>query len=538
MPGDDFMFMMKMPVDGSVGTERISSLSDFINSQINIFNTCHYRVLVHSLLQFFLLLPPWIFDLLNTVIFLWLIKLLIPEELFEKHQSILFILVFCFVWLFHPDIGNAYFWTTGSINYTWTLIPLMIYLRALVKVSEGKDAYSTLLYASPFVASANENALISLFVASVVLLLVDRRRQGSFNSKLLFAIAILLIGGLIMVFSPSATARLTREGSHFENLGYRVFEFGKRASYYALNYGFVLILFFCFKWKKLEWNKTAFLLLGIIILSLMSMLAVPLFEPRSSVFGFMVSVFMALYLMKDSSIVSSWPMRILLVLSVFIAMERGKNFKKLNENVNRNISLMVKNKGAAKLFLQPQCFQSQDFYSVCYEIDENENYINQSLEHYYRIGDISLDPQYSRKHNWDGLKSNWMKIDTLRFFDRITDEVYLKETKAGTHVIIDLGTAEFSPDKTTILRGKRRNNFKHILSSGLPVSIRMHFLDFLEYQSNYHKDGDPILFSFLDDHTYAYHLIYNPEDYERFYYSLYSLNNHKAEGAIKSFTLQ
>jgi len=538
MPGDDYMFLMKMPADGSVGTESITGFSDFIESQINIFYTCHYRVLVHTLIQFFLLLPSWFFDLVNTIVFLLIAKLVIPERLYDRKKPLVYVLVLCFLWLFHTDIGNAYFWTTGAINYSWTLIPLLIYLRALVKILDQQEAYKTLLLTSPFVASANENALISLFVASVFVLYLNRKTTGEINSKIVWAILILLIGGLIMVFSPSATARLAREGFNYESFGFRILEFIKRAGFYALSYTSVALLYLCFKGKEPKWSMTSIMLIGVIVLSLLSMLAVPLFEPRSSVFGFIVALFLMLYLLQDSDKIARWPLLVLVALSVIVSLNRYKSFQRLYANVTFNQEVMETNQGAKTLSLKPQCFQNQESYSVCYDISENENYINESLEHFYGIDQINLDPQYSRKQNWTQIKSNWNSDTPLKDFTKKNEDVFIKDSKEGTHVIIKLGREDFEADYTTVLRGKKKAHIKHSLVSVLPSAAKIHFLDFLEYQSNFYKDGQSILYKANDGYTYAYHLVYNPEDYSEYFYGLYSLNNHKTTGEIKSFSLQ
>ena len=219
MPGDDYMFMMKVPADGSVGTDYIGSLSDFITSQCNIYQTVHYRILAHTILQIVLLMPSGVFDVLNAVVFLWMGWLLIPRERVSG-KWYLFVFVLLFLFVFHPDLANAYFWTTGAVNYSWTLIPLLYYLRALVSfIDYGKEGKSLLLL-SPLVACTNENALIAVFVVTGALLVKEYFSKKKLNKTLLLTCGVLLVGGLLMIFAPSASARLSREGSFFQSFDF------------------------------------------------------------------------------------------------------------------------------------------------------------------------------------------------------------------------------------------------------------------------------------------------------------------------------
>jgi len=71
-PGDDAVFQLIIPENGIIGTEKIRSLGDLIESQYNFYFNYHYRILNHFILQGLLALPPIIFDFLNVLVFLLL----------------------------------------------------------------------------------------------------------------------------------------------------------------------------------------------------------------------------------------------------------------------------------------------------------------------------------------------------------------------------------------------------------------------------------------------------------------------------------
>ena len=97
LPGDDHIFQLKIPDEGIIGTNSISSLADLWESQVNFYNNYHYRVLNHTVLQVLLLLPTWVFDLLNVVVFMSFPAFLLPRiramaDYLHKYAFVLFFL--------------------------------------------------------------------------------------------------------------------------------------------------------------------------------------------------------------------------------------------------------------------------------------------------------------------------------------------------------------------------------------------------------------------------------------------------------------
>ena len=68
--GDDFLYALKFPKEGFVGSTGIESMQDYFNSQINHYNNYNNRIAPHALLQIILLLPTFVFDLTNVIVFL------------------------------------------------------------------------------------------------------------------------------------------------------------------------------------------------------------------------------------------------------------------------------------------------------------------------------------------------------------------------------------------------------------------------------------------------------------------------------------
>ncbi len=535
MPGDDYMFRMIFPAEGEIGTERILSLSDFIESQINIFNNCHYRILVHSLIQGFLLLPSWCFDLVNTLVFLILPWLLIPEKL-RSDSNTLYLLLLCFIWIFHFDLGNAYFWTTGAINYTWTLIPLLLYVKTLLKIVNGKQHIERhLLWLSPLVASSNENALIALFIMTAVVMALHYLRDKKLSTSMLLTLVVLLLGGLVMVFSPSAAARMAREPFLYDNILSKGIEFTKRSVFYLLNYLPIIGLLLL---GKPQWYKSKLVILlltGIVFLSFISMFAAPIFEARSAVFGFMVAIMLVLEVVKIEKI-NSWLILCVFLFSIIVTLKRYPTFYKTSELIQKNELSLFANKGANNINLNRQCLSGLENYHICYDIEDRDTYINLSLERYYKIGSVELNPDHSPRTHWHKWKKKMSSPERWKegmVGKNIGDyTAYLKEENNTLQLLIDLGTEPYPEDYLVIMRGARKNSLKHKALQLLPDRWTIYLLDYLEMTGNYSKGDEPLLMRPQDGHTYSFNLIADVEQYDYLLLSLYSFNNHTTVGGI------
>ena len=196
-----------MPTEGIIGSERISSVGDLVASQKNFYYNYHYRILNHTLLQLLLLLPAWIFDALNVLVFLVLPACLlrIRPALPQYGRHYMFLLFF--IWVFHFDLGRCYFLTTGSLNYSWLLIPQLLYLTELYRQWQGSGSGRLLLLLALLNANSNENAQVVLFLMTLYVGWQQRKALMIWASA-----AVLLAGGLFMLASPSISSRLAEQG--------------------------------------------------------------------------------------------------------------------------------------------------------------------------------------------------------------------------------------------------------------------------------------------------------------------------------------
>jgi len=544
MPGDDYIFQLKIPNKGIIGSEKISSLADLMDSQVNFYNNYHYRVILHTVLQVLLLLPQYIFDLLNTIVFLilpLLVMRVIPHGR-SSNPKLVYLLVFSFIWIFHFALGRAYFSTTGSLNYCWYLIPQLLFVIELYNRKGNKRNY-LFLFLSLLTANGNENVLLTLCTCVAVIFIykiIILKEKPDY--VLALSGTILLIGGVIMLLSPSLQWRIAEQGMDYAGLSNRILEFGKRSCYYLIRCS-PLLLILLFGYKRNPLSKLQYYLLFILIGSSLSMFLAPLYEPRTAIFSFVIFLMLVISLVDWSAGIRNRLLYITLGLSLIISVIRINIFQNVYRYFPDNIALLEKHKGSQSVSLQPQCYSATSGLVICEEISDNANFIdNKTLAAYYDIDSVILDKKYStaiRKQKFiskiEQDKNLLSAYDEHKIIDNQIESIYLKETDIGLEVICSLRKNVSVPTKSTvILRGRKSGVSSHRIIQLFSHKLQLPFLDYLEYQGNHNNEHGSII-ELANGQRLFYNHILRPDHYECFLISLYDINNHTSVGEVLEF---
>ena len=192
---------------------RITSVAQIIPSMVVHRQLTNGRVFSHGLVQFFLMLPKPVFDVFNAVnaVLLCILagRLLSPSEK-EKNTTVLLVF-FLILWIFLPAFGENFLWLDGSINYSWGLTILFLFLWPFLAdtlgLSRRKDLWITLLtFPLSFVAGAysESGSLCTIFLAVCCIILLWRDKK---RFPLLHAIWVLTAcAGFLFLMSAPATA--------------------------------------------------------------------------------------------------------------------------------------------------------------------------------------------------------------------------------------------------------------------------------------------------------------------------------------------
>ena len=535
MPGDDYLYSLKIPEDHYLGNRPINGLWDFIESQINHFNNYNYRIIPHAALQAVLIFPPIVFDVLNTIVFLLIPAVILKDVPTLKQQKLIwYLLILLFLWGFHFDLGRAYFWTTGSLNYSWILLPQLLFIKGLLKYLKGDTpVVNTFLWVwALFIFMTNEQVVLSLFIATAWLAVWQYKKNKTLPVPLLVSAGILLTGGLLMYYSPSMNFRLEREGFSYENAYFRWIEYFRRVAYYLLRYSPVLLLVLLHSGRSLSLTKPAKFLLCIVGLSLLTMSQAPLFEPRSAIFGFVVFIIAAVHTMKLEKF-NHYLLFGLVLLATALFIERMPLFNEVSKNHEQNSLILEANRGSQDtVYLDRFCSSYKYQCLICDDITDDPEYMdNEPLAAYYGIHKLALKPQSSLLYQSQIALNDFRnqnikhyalaKTDTYDFNGKVkmVNSYYVQNQ--NTNLAIELSTDSDLSDYIIILRGSRKGINRYRLYDLVPAKWRLYFLDYLEYNA-------PIIS--IGKKHYSFHTVFDPRAYSYYLISLYNMNNHAPVG--------
>ncbi|MBB4034598.1 hypothetical protein GGR21_000485 [Dysgonomonas hofstadii] len=211
---------------------RAQTLSDIVQSQVNHYYMWGGRSVVHFIAQVLLLLPAFVADLLNTLIYMgyiFLIYLHIKGR--GKHSLSLFILINLAVWFFQPVIGDTIFWITGAANYLWGtffillfLLPYRMYKGKAVPPVTNLLASAGMLILGVLAGWTNENTAGAMILIAILFIFYYHSQKWKFPVWALVGLAGGIAGFLIMILAPGNFERAGEAGPMtLFLLGYRLF---------------------------------------------------------------------------------------------------------------------------------------------------------------------------------------------------------------------------------------------------------------------------------------------------------------------------
>lgn len=157
----------------SEGDGLVTNLKDILISIKNYYSLSGGRALLHFLCYLFVYLPKWIFNILNSAMFVLLgivIRRLVTVNIKERPLFLLpCIYLICLIYM--PYFGDNCVWLSGAINYLWSGVLLLFCCYLIIKYIPTAGKKTMALCAIPIIISSlcNETTggmllLLSLFV--------------------------------------------------------------------------------------------------------------------------------------------------------------------------------------------------------------------------------------------------------------------------------------------------------------------------------------------------------------------------------------
>ncbi len=183
---------------------RISSLNDIIYSQEILYSKWTGRIIAHSLIQLFMFIGKYSFNIMNSLIFCIFIYS-ISNFISIKKTPYLILLTFAIVWNLTPVFGETTIWISGSLNYLW---PSTLLLLLLNLYSNDKIKTPWLMLIALITGATHE----MIFICGGAYLLLDLC-INKFNRKKLLVFLCFLGGGLFLLSAPGNFIRASQSPS-------------------------------------------------------------------------------------------------------------------------------------------------------------------------------------------------------------------------------------------------------------------------------------------------------------------------------------
>lgn len=204
MVADDYAYSFSF-ADG----EPVESLNDCFRSMAAHRQWMNGRVIAHFLVQFFLMLPPALFDVVNSLVFVTVLCLLAHLAGREAGRSNFLLLgLFGLVWVFIPSFGQVFLWLDGAVNYLWSglfsLGMLTVYVEKFMNDRDLPRPGRSLLPVWAFLtgAYAEPSATAVIFCCALLTLLGSLLNRQRPRCYLLLALVSACAGFLFMILAP------------------------------------------------------------------------------------------------------------------------------------------------------------------------------------------------------------------------------------------------------------------------------------------------------------------------------------------------
>ena len=214
---------------------RIESVADIFPSMAAHRHIMNGRVAAHFLVQLFLLLPPIVFKLVNSLAFLaliWLIYSIARQG--EEHNALALLAVFGCVWVLQPEFGQVFLWLTGAINYLWCAVLCLVFmLPYLNKLLHDRDPSKPMrvlfVIFSVLVGAYSENSSVAvIFMVMLVIAVCRFYFKQRISPWMYLSLLAAFAGFMYMMLAPAESANKSAEFS----LSVLLSNFVETGSYY------------------------------------------------------------------------------------------------------------------------------------------------------------------------------------------------------------------------------------------------------------------------------------------------------------------
>lgn len=205
---DDFAYMLSF-----FDRQPIDSIWDIIPSMAAHAKSMNGRLVAHGLVQLSLMMPRWVFDIVNSAAFCLLVKLVSNISGQKKDTWFIQLGVFCAIWLYVPAFGQVMLWQDGAINYLWAVVGGTLFLCPFISRFMNGDVSAWLkkpamklgflLFAFLVGAYSESISAAVIFMAAILIVLDAWMNHRKIDGYHTVAVILAFCGYLTIYMAPA-----------------------------------------------------------------------------------------------------------------------------------------------------------------------------------------------------------------------------------------------------------------------------------------------------------------------------------------------
>ena len=210
---DDFVYCYSF-----MDFSRITKLADIIPSMVAHAQCMNGRLIAHAIAQFFLMFPDWVFDIVNSAVFVLQVALVARiARGKEERNNLLLVGIFCAMWFFEQGFGQANLWLDGACNYLWNVAFGLVFIWPYVKEFLYDEVTYKKFSAVPFAVISflaggygESGSAAFIFMAFALIVLSCYWQKKNCQKILVIGLVAAVLGYISIYLSP---AESTKAGS-------------------------------------------------------------------------------------------------------------------------------------------------------------------------------------------------------------------------------------------------------------------------------------------------------------------------------------
>ena len=381
---DDYQLMYDY-----TGTKRVSSIFSVFKELYYMYFNWGGRMLAHFFAYTFLMLPKWIFNIVNSIVYVLDVYLIYLIAKGSKNDNYLYLLlIHMIIFVFFPTFAQTFLWLDGSCNYSFTLLVQLFFIYKILNIKNHTYHYILYIMISLLSGMCNENSSLSLIV---FLLLYTIYNRSHLKIKIISWIGLVL-GYLFLFLAPGNYVRMKVVGgaSLFDNLFAKlIFLFSR--FWPILLASLLLVIIQYLKTKKKD--KLCFIFYISSLVSFFAMMASPQLSLRSFTLS-VIYVFIILISLIFNIEKVSIKKTILITFSlifILVFIPTFKEYYSYSQFMTNRYSFIKKSKEKKKTFVKTKIYKMSKNCRIPVSCDledigiDSEDYPNRYMKKYYNI---------------------------------------------------------------------------------------------------------------------------------------------------------